>query len=272
MIGVKISGGIGNQMWQYAYGRALSIKLGTELKLDLRNFFPGKRLLALQYYDIHAGFLTDDDRIGLKLVKQNQAIPSMEQPFDEDNLYLVGYWQNPYYLKISEGQIRAELQLRAHLREDSERWLEKIRKSPCAVSIHIRRGDYLAEKNKGVYLNLTSDYYYRAVKKIIKRYSDVELFIFTNDTRWCQEQLHFDSPFYYVDCNDEDHGFEDLYLMSQCRHHIIANSTFSWWGAWLGQNDDKCVIAPDKYFVRDDGYYREYNRAWLPEGWIRLDI
>ena len=69
----------------------------------------------------------------MKLVKQNQAIPSMEQPFDEDNLYLVGYWQNPYYLKISEGQIRAELQLRAHLREDSERWLEKIRKSPFGL-------------------------------------------------------------------------------------------------------------------------------------------
>ena len=271
LIGIKIDGGLGNQMWQYAYGRALSVKLGTELKLDFRNYFPGKKLFALQYYDIHAGFLTDADKARLRTIVQDKGVPSMEQPFAEDNLYLVGNWQNPRYLKIAEKQIRNELQLRVYIRDESKLWLKKIKETPQSVSVHIRRGDYLGEKWRGTFVDLLPNYYYEAAEQLQKKYEKIELFIFSNDVAWCHQHLHFKSPCHYVDCNDEVHGFEDLYLMSQCRHHIIANSTFSWWGAWLGQNDDKCVIAPDKYFVRDDGYYREYNRAWLPEGWIRLE-
>lgn len=257
-------------MWQYAYGRALSIKLDTELKLDFRHYFPGKRRFALHFYDIHAGFLSDEDKVGLRTIRQDFNIPSVLQPFEEDNLYLIGFWQNPQYLKTTEEQIRSELQLRVHLREDSIKWLDKIKKSPCPVSVHVRRGDYLAEKNQSVFMELPSSYYYDAIKELKKRCGDVELFIFSNDVAWCQEKLSFDVPFHYVDCNDEDHGFEDMHLMSQCRHHIIANSTFSWWGAWLGNNSDKCVIAPDKYFIQDEGFYYEYNRSWLPEEWVRL--
>ena len=272
LIGIKIDGGLGNQMWQYAYGRALSLKLGTDLKLDFRNYFPGKRKFSLHYYDIHAGFLTDEDKYGLRVVKQDKGVPSMEQPFCEDNIYLVGNWQNPHYLMGAETYIRDELQLKVYLRDDSQRWLQKIKEATNSVSVHIRRGDYFNEKWVGTYVELVPSYYYKSITELQKRYDDIELFIFSNDIDWCRSNMNFGVPYHYVDCNDEDHGFEDMHLMSQCRHHIIANSTFSWWGAWLGQNAAKCVIAPDKYFVRDDGYFQAYNKEWLPKDWIKLEI
>lgn len=135
---------------------------------------------------------------------------------------------------------------RLHLTEQAEVLAERISDSP-AVSVHVRRGDYLDASHGGMYTGIcTEGYYQKAMERIRKSVPDAVFYVFSNDTDWAK--AHFAGK----DCvvaegGTEDTGYQDMYLMSLCQHHIIANSSFSWWGAWLGRNPEKKVIAPDRW-------------------------
>lgn len=270
MIAVRVMGGLGNQMWQYACGRALAIQHGVQLKLDLKWFMPGRRFFMLHYFDIDAGFMTSRDLLELKTVKEKREPGYKLQILSEDNVYLDGYWQNIGFIKSAENIIRKDFVLMVRLRKHSVEYLEIINRCKCPVSVHVRRGDYLKGDNASLFAEMTPLYYETAVNSLQKIYEGITLFIFSNDISWCKKELHFHCPVYYVEGNDEAHGFEDLYLMSQCHHHIIANSSFSWWGAWLNQNPQKVVLAPEYYFKSMDGEYGAFNSDWLPEGWQKI--
>ena len=143
--------------------------------------------------------------------------------------------------------------------------LEKISAEPCAVSLHIRLGDYTTPVNKEFFGGIcTEEYYKNAVEYIKQKYENPKFFIFSNGEGNITEVLP-DIDYELVNINDENTGWADMYLMSQCKHNIIANSSFSWWGAWLNQNENKTVVAPQKWI---NG---QKMPDICPSEWIRID-
>ena len=139
--------------------------------------------------------------------------------------------------------------------------------SSDAVAIHVRRGDYISNQNTTEFHGICSlDYYHKAIDEIISKVNDPHFFVFSDDPEWTQENLKIDAPTTYVAHNSSDKNYEDLRLMSLCNHFIIANSSFSWWGAWLSRNESKIVIAPSRWF--QDIKYNDSDR--LPEEWKRI--
>jgi len=131
----------------------------------------------------------------------------------------------------------------------------------------VRRGDYLTSPAaSGCHGVCPPEYYHAAVKELATRLRSPHFYVFSDDPAWVKAQLNLPHPTTFVDHNDAEHGYEDLRLMASCRHHIIANSTFSWWGAWLGGYPEKRVVAPQKWF-RDD---RVDTADLIPQGWQRI--
>jgi hypothetical protein len=136
-----------------------------------------------------------------------------------------------------------------------------------SVSIHIRRGDYVTNKRHSkVFSPCSHDYYSRAAKLIADQQPNPHYFVFSDDIGWAKANLEFEYPTTFVDVNDEAHSHEDMRLMSLCNHNIIANSSFSWWGAWLNVNPEKVVIAPQKWFSD----YKCNTQDMIPENWIKI--
>ena len=150
--------------------------------------------------------------------------------------------------------------------EENQKVLDKI-KSTNSISLHIRRGDYVIKKRyQEVYAECTLDYYKRGVEEITKRYENPTLFIFSDDPDWVKANLKLDYESVYVDINSGEKSYADMRLMSSCNHNVIANSSFSWWGAWLNNNPEKIVIAPEKWFKDDSINQKDV----IPESWIRI--
>jgi len=295
MIIVKLHGGLGNQMFQYAIGRKLSLLDKTELKLDLSflldrtphsnftyrdynlNIFNLKIELATQEeINLFINYL--DSKIKRKIYtylflgRNNKYIDEKQFTCDPDifkltgNLYLDGYWQTEKYFNDIKNILYNDFTIKIPQDEKNQE-INKTIKNTNSVSIHIRRGDYI--ENKQIY-NVHGicdlDYYYNCINLFLKKLKDPHFFIFSDDHRWAKENLKLDCPLTFVDHNDASKNYEDLRLMSQCRHNIIANSTFSWWGAWLNQNADKIVYAPQKWFNDTS----KNTQDLIPDQWIRV--
>jgi hypothetical protein len=291
MIITRLNGGLGNQMFQYAAGRCLAYSLNTGLKLDISPF----RNDPLRGYELSAFSITENIASGadmnqvrrplpwmirhpaqalksiirqnnpVRYVKENQFHFDPEIPVLPDNVYLEGYWQSEKYFKKIEPLIRQEFRLRVAPGALVQESAGRIRDGN-AVSIHIRRGDFLSNPATNATHGVCSvDYYQRAVEKIVSLVDDARFWIFSDDPGWVTENITLNHPA----CCVSDHHFnnyEDLYLMSCCRHHIIANSSFSWWGAYLGSYSGKMVIAPKNWFKRTDISTTDL----LPDSWIQL--
>lgn len=136
-----------------------------------------------------------------------------------------------------------------------------------SVSVHIRRGDYVTKSryNK-TYAHCTVKYYENAVDYIAKKFPNPHIYIFSDDTDWIKENIKFPYETEYVTHNIGQNSFEDIRLMSNCKHNVIANSTFSWWGAWLNQNSEKIVVCPDVWFQDS----RIVQTDIYPKEWIRI--
>src|SRR3989344_4984067 len=133
-----------------------------------------------------------------------------------------------------------------------------------SVSVHIRRGDYVTNANTNQFHGLCSlDYYNKAVSFISSKQNEMELFVFSDDIEWCKENLKYDFPIHFVETND---AHSDMYLMSLCKHNIIANSSFSWWGAWLNDNFQKIVVAPSQWIADASVNTQDL----IPKGWIKI--
>ena len=285
MIIIKLIGGLGNQLFQYSLGRSLSIKNNDIFKLDLSDFEENKdRHYSLGNFKIIENFATQFEiakikKSGvLKLVDKlkpyykRTVIKYKGYDFDPNilklsgNFYLDGYWQSEKYFKDVENIIRKEIALKESLPPKYSELINKIKNSN-SVSVHIRRGDYVANKKfSAVYNLLDEKYYQRAVKFIAEKISDPRFFIFSDDIEWAKRNLDIPYPKIFVSGENEMKDYEELILMSLCKHNIIANSSFGWWGAWLNKNPDKIVISPDKWFNNETDSAKDL----IPQNWIRL--
>ncbi|RJO59342.1 hypothetical protein C4546_03100 [Candidatus Parcubacteria bacterium] len=281
---VKLSGGLGNQLFQYALGRQLALSQKAKVKYDI-SWYAGqnKRKCELEYFKAPVEHATSDEirkfsklqkKPGMQnyfrnLIFANEKIYIKEKSFNFDArilqtkppAYLDGYWQSEKYFMASQDQIRKDFTLKNPLSTKAQGLLEAIKQHP-SVSLHIRRTDYLQGSNNFYHI-CSLDYYEQAIKILEQQYDDFKIFVFSDDIEWAKANLKFRQPMEFVNGNT---SFEDLRLMSRCDHNIIANSTFSWWGGWLNANLNKTVIAPAKWF--SDPKIKTENL--LPETWVKI--
>lgn len=275
MIIIQMSGGLGNQMFQYACYMKLK-SLGREVKFDdVSSYQTGNaRPVQLAVFDIiypqaskeeviamRDASPTLKDKIRRKLRGRNlkQYIEADysydEHIFEIDDTYLIGYFQSEKYFADIEEEVRKTFVFRRDLINDETRRLAAcIDGLKNSASIHIRRGDYMSADGADIYRDICTDEYYdAAVQYILKKHPDTVFYVFTNDLSWGEyfKNTHSDIELNVVTGNTEYSGYLDMYLMSRCRHHIVANSSFSWWGAWLGHREDGIVVAPDKWLNTD---------------------
>ncbi len=295
MIAVKLMGGLANQMFQYATGRNLSIKNRTELKLDAVSYFENQpaentpRHYELNVYPIKATLMTREE---LKLVgaddqKRRGWRPRLIKPqplvqFDEqtseyqsfqpaffnqpDNAYLVGHWQNEKYFKDIREELLKELTPKTFT-PYTQGVLKEIAKTP-SIALHVRRGDYVTNKHANKFHGLMSVSYYRKALSLIHKQTGLaRVVVVSDDIAWCRRNLGLDKDTLFVDGNPTIRACEDIYIMRHCQHNIIANSSFSWWPAWLNSNPSKIVIAPKDWFKDKQANQKMHI---VPEDWIRL--
>lgn len=261
---IKLKGGLGNQMFQYAYGRNLELS-GEKVVFDI-SFFTENRYRI----DTARDFKLD------KLNIETKAEFSKEKHLISDFLNKImiylglkenGFWQSEKYFKDIKDIVRKEFTLKNPRSQASYSWQKKIEDTENPVSLHIRRGDYIEDPKTNAYHGVCDISYYKKALEIIEERlgKNIEVFVFSDDIAWAKENLTFIEKINFVSNNSiPDH--EEMYLMSLCRHNIIANSSFSWWGAWLNQNQDKMVIAPKKWNNR----YREEHEDLLPSDWMKI--
>lgn len=294
MIIIQLFGGFGNQLFQYAAGRCLAEKHQTQLKLDIFSFEEDKlRKYLLPTFNIPQTFATREEIQRLKaptiptrmmnyfsrihrFLSLNPLVTyKHETHFQFDtgffslpcNVYLEGHWQSEKYFKDIESIIRQEFRLKAIPNEQNTYMAGVIRDVSDSVSVHIRRGDYVSNpityKVHGV---CSAEYYHTAIEHITQKSANPHFFIFSDDPMWVEKNFKITYPHTYVTHNQKDDGPLDMWLMSLCTHHIIANSSFSWWGAWLANNPKKIVIAPKRWFNNS-----KINTSDLvPRSWLRF--
>jgi hypothetical protein len=180
--------------------------------------------------------------------------------------YLKGYWQSPKYFASVESYIRQDIVVKEPLAGVNFEIAERIVDSQ-SVSLHVRRGDYATNPvTQNYHGTCGPEYYESAQRALLEQLGSIELFVFSDDPDWVEHNLRFLAPATMMQHNGPSRDYEDLRLLSLCRHHIIANSTFSWWGAWLCANPTKSVIAPKNWF-RGAGLSAN---DLLPNSWIRI--
>ena len=292
MIITNLIDGLGNQMFQYAKGRAVSIAHNTSLKLDIS---------AFSNYGLHQGF--ELDRIfNLKIeiaskedlhnvlgwqssgyIRKIMHRPCMkmfrskklfyEQDLSHDllinnipnNCYLSGYWQSEKNFLEIFSHIGKDFTFKLPMGKKNIQLAKRI-SEVNAVSIHVRRGDYVKDPATAAIHGICSlEYYQNAIKYITANIEKPNFFVFSDDINWAKQNLNCDYPCAYIDHNSGSESYNDMRLMSYCQHHIIANSSFSWWAAWLNPSRKKIIIAPKNWFVASKD-----TKDLLPESWIKL--
>lgn len=289
MIITKIYGGLGNQLFQYATGRAISKHFNTELALDITSF---------ETYNLHKYGL-DNFNINQKIASKNEIAKYIDNSilgkivrkishlssrkyyhektilYDKNvfltsgNIYIDGYWQSEKYFLSIKDILLQELIAKNILSGENEKIADQIKNSQ-SISLHIRRGDYVSNLiTNQKHGTCGLDYYEAAIQFIITKANHPHFFVFSDDPSWVIENLKINHPTTYINHNGVENNFEDIRLMSLCNHNIIANSTFSWWGAWLNKNENKIIIAPKKWF--NENKKNNPNSAdIIPESWIRM--
>lgn len=289
MIIVKLIGGLGNQMFQYALGRSLSLKNNTELKLDITGFESYKlHKYSLDAFNIKKNVALKSEISRFKKYKPkpgrrwflyNKFFADNSKYFQEngfnfnpdamklnDNVYLDGHWQSEKYFKEIESMIRADF---SFILTQGEKDIEisKLINECVAISVHIRRSDYVtnATTNK-THGSCPIEYYEKAIEILAVKVNNPHFFVFSDDPEWAKHNIKNKYPTVYVDHNNADANYQDMRLMASCKHNIIANSSFSWWGAWLNENPDKIIIAPQKWFAGAS----KNDSDLIPPTWTKL--
>jgi len=286
MIIVNLKGGAGNQLFQYALGRRLALKNDDELRLDIGGLDRANavgdvyRPFALSAFSLAAttasaeevrrlkypyGLLSKAWRfISFKLLRRHHVTFEPNVLKFSGDIYLDGFWQSPRYFEDIRETLLADLTLREPLAGRAAAYAEQI-VSCTAVALHVRRGDYAKNKQVAAALGLCSlAYYEKAVTHVKAHVEQPTFFIFSDDMAWVKANLLVGKDAVYV----EGEGLSDtteLTLMSKCQHNIIANSSFSWWGAWLNQNPEKIVVAPTPWFDQT-----KYDKDLIPLSWVQL--
>ncbi len=296
MIIVSIFGGLGNQMFQYACGKALAAKLGVELKLDV-SFFADKSIrenFTVRDYELNIFSINEKpanftevrkfvpdlwncskvDLLKYKLLRlfngnhyfyEKQKFrfePQIKQL--KDCSYLYGYFQTEKYFSNVKDELLKAFTLKDKPSVQNQGLIAQI-KAENAVSVHIRRGDYQNSPFNLLELN----YYQQAIELIKQKVENPRFYIFSNDTQWISQNfgaLEIDKTI--VIHNQAEKSYMDMVLMSYCKHNICANSSFSWWGAWLNQYPDKIIITPKQWFKNKE--YTQSTYDLIPENWLQI--
>jgi hypothetical protein len=295
MIVISLHGGLGNQMFQYAFGRSIALKHNTNLLFDLSNFNNKKknttrRKLELEIFDLSAREATDYEiksnkplfwrllntlkyRLGFKRVQSSNYFFENGLNFNpainkiSNKCYISGYWQSYKYFQNIENIIKDNF--RFPILEDAKnKKIIKEIQSSNSVSIHLRRGDFLNVNTHSIHGTCSLEYYQGAISYIENKITNPIFFIFSDDIEWVKSNFNFEAQIHFVYGNIGNKSYIDMQLMSQCKHNIIANSSFSWWGAWLNQNYEKIVLAPNRWFASD--HLQRQSQNIIPENWIRL--
>ncbi len=292
-ISIRLVGGLGNQMFQYAAALGLAERRRARVLLDLSAF----SAYATWPYQLDRLRVPQNIAVDQQLRRPvGQSLPARivrhltgggvkadglyVEPhfhFDEaffslpgDEIRLEGYFQSPLYFAGCEDVLRSQFQPVEPLGRASQEWSQRIAASPCSVSLHVRRGDYVTNPDAAVvHTSLGEGYYSRAIA-LMRRLlgEEVDFFLFSDEPDFV-EQAFADLPRAQVVRTDPQRSWEDMFLMARCNHHIIANSSYSWWGAWLNASPDKVVIAPGQWFTREKLATTNVMDLY-PEGWIIL--
>lgn len=295
-------GGLGNQLFQYATAKRLATINDTELRIDNSKFAKltanKEHTLQLEHFNVAAQKASNSEirqllkpanplsRIAKLVTKRFRALPPTlgnetlyQEPEGshfkpevlklEQDKYLIGYFNSYKYFDPIKNILVREYTPKEEISSEGKKVLELI-ESTNSVSIHIRRGDYVADPEvyKCIEGIITDRFYHNAVDHIAARVKDPHFFVFSNDMRWVKENLRIPYELTYVDINPPQRGFEDLWLMSQCKHNITAGgSTFSWWAAYLNPNPDKIVVVTEN--VSNDPKYN-HPEDYFPQEWVRV--
>jgi len=292
MIIVRLTGGLGNQMFQYAFGKSLAEQLKQQIKLDILGYKNDLlRTYDLPHFSIKADIASKHElkwlrneykfldllfwtllKFGVRKIGRFTIIKEIE-PFvrqiddlsNKENIYLIGDWQNENYFKKIKEIIIKDFSFKTEIKGQNLEIANQIAMTN-SVSIHIRRGDYILNKETNKIHGICSvDYYMNAIEIIETKIKQPTFFIFSDDTAWVKENFKIKNAV-YVTHNSGLSAPQDMRLMMLCHHNIIANSSFSWWAAWLNTNPNKIVIAPQKWFVSN-----LFNTSELiPKDWIRI--
>lgn len=285
MIVAELKGGLGNQMFQYASGLGIALDRGYKFGVDTAWFEENKNITTPRVYELDCFKLnypiiarskmvigSRDNGSGLFNLAKKKLRIYHETSFEydpltkqiSDNTYIDGYWQSFKYFDNVNQVVRDNFRFGRKLPGSHLAILEKMN-AGTSVSLHVRRADYVsnAETSK-VHGAMGQDYYSKAIKHIKQSVRDAHFYVFSDDINWCKQNLQIDAPHTYVE--GSKNGCDDMNLMSQCNHNIIANSSFSWWAAWLNENEEKIVVAPKAWFLDSS----KNTKDLIPSDWIRL--
>lgn len=269
---IKIQGGLGNQMFQYAYGRNLEL-LGKKVVFDIsffnhsNPFNKTRRNFGLNIFNIKTKCeFSRKERTLLFLIRK--ILSSLKLVSD-------GFYQSEKYFEKITKEIREEFVIKVPLTENTKNWIKIIEENENSVSLHIRRGDYASNKKTNSFHGICEiEYYKKALKMISGMANDknISVFVFSDDVKWTKEI--FESDIFFISNNVKINlvsdsvlpDYEEIYLMSKCKNNIISNSTFSWWGAWLNKNPNKIIIAPKQWLKSKTCDQLEI----LPKNWIQI--
>lgn len=279
MLIIKYNGGLGNQIFQYVFGASKAKELGVELSFDMSFFkkHSKKRPYMMGIFGIKSKENKDfraplywtlrktikgDKFLGLNIYRESAFIFEEKSKNIKDNTFIEGFFQSAKYF---DDEIIKNLNFIAPINSKTQE-IENSMQGLNTVSIHIRRGDYVSKAvYKNLYNELTVAHYKSAIEIIKEKVENPVFYVFSDDPIWAKENLGIEATF--VSHNSGNDSWQDMYLMSKCKHNIIANSSFSYWGAMLNKNENKIVIAPKKWFNGDS--IENSTKDIYPENWIK---
>jgi hypothetical protein len=292
MIIVKLMGGLGNQLFQYSFGKTLALKHGVSLSFDV-SAIGGyasyqKRQLEILNFDPALVAASESEMAFYRKGKISKAIdltslylgirlkhPYLREPHFHfsplaanapADCYLDGYWQSERYFSEKRKELLQILTGQVSLSPENIQIADNMQ-GGNSVSIHVRKGDYVSvPKNKRIYAEPGADYYVTAMNKIKETVQNPVFYVFSDEPDWFRRNIRTENPVNIISHNPGNKSYQDLVLMSKCKHNIIANSSFSWWGAWLNEYPDKRVIAPVKWFKRSS----RNTKDLVPGSWMKI--
>lgn len=296
MIIGNLSGGLGNQMFQYAACKALSIKKNLPLYFDISDLVrrgDHDGFILNKVFKINIDLINTElkktilgvyDNKITKYLARNFSIFNLSKSYIlektfhyedisilfKNNAYVEGYWQSPLYFQEYSNMIFNDFRFSDEIKAFNKSTAYKIIESN-SVSIHLRFGDYMNNSNSNIYYRLTNEYFLKCIKYFILNTSSPTFFIFSDNINLAKTIIGCSENYYYVENNILPSAGSDMYLMSLCKNNIISNSTFSWWAAWLNSNVNKVVICPDNWFNKDFASKNNINiKDLYPKEWIKI--
>ena len=297
MIITSLNSGLGNQMFQYAAGKSLARHLKSELLLDITWYKNSDKAQTPRFFELMVFPIKDKiaeedvieqhirpsskgifNRIKYK-INRNKPIHK-QWSFIEPHFHfykdffkakapvlIQGYWQSEKYFQSISEEIKTLYTLEIPENDPNYKWVQLINSQSNAVCIHVRRGDMVNNPEVAeMHGSCNIDYYNQAMSYIESKVEQPTYFVFSDDIEWCKENLNSKFPIEFVTGNEGERAHWKIQLMRHCKHNIIANSTFSWWGAWLNNNPNKIVVAPLKWFNKIEANTQDL----IPENWKRI--